>query len=51
MSGKRCTEEFKIKVVKQVTERFAQGSQFSSYEWRDFLKAHNLQQSISRCGN
>jgi putative transposase len=28
-----------------------QGSQFSSYDWRDFLKAHNLQQSMSRRGN
>ena len=28
-----------------------QGSQFSSYNWRDFLKAHNLEQSMSRCGN
>ncbi|MBZ2210120.1 IS3 family transposase [Massilia soli] len=28
-----------------------QGSQFSSYDWRDFLDAHNLQQSMSRRGN
>jgi putative transposase len=28
-----------------------QGSQFSSYDWRDFLDAHNLQQSRSRRGN
>lgn len=28
-----------------------QGSQFSSYDWRDFLKAHNLQPSMSRRGN
>lgn len=28
-----------------------QGSQFSSYDWRDFLKAHNLEQSMSRRGN
>ena len=28
-----------------------QGSQFSSYDWRDFCKAHNLQQSMSRRGN
>lgn len=28
-----------------------QGSQFSSYDWRDFLKAHNLQASMSRRGN
>jgi transposase InsO family protein len=25
-----------------------QGSQFSSYDWRDFLDAHDLQQSMSR---
>jgi putative transposase len=28
-----------------------QGSQFSSYDWRDFLHEHNLQQSMSRRGN
>jgi putative transposase len=28
-----------------------QGSQFSSYDWRDFLEEHNLQQSMSRRGN
>jgi putative transposase len=28
-----------------------QGSQCSSYEWQAFLKAHNLQQSMSRRGN
>lgn len=28
-----------------------QGSQFSSYDWQAFLKAHNLQQSMSRRGN
>ena len=28
-----------------------QGSQFSSYDWQDFLKAHNLRQSMSRRGN
>jgi putative transposase len=28
-----------------------QGSQYSSYDWQDFLKAHNLQQSMSRRGN
>ena len=26
-----------------------QGSQFISYDWRDFLGAHNLQQSMGRC--
>jgi putative transposase len=28
-----------------------QGSQFSSYDWQAFLKAHNLQPSMSRRGN
>lgn len=28
-----------------------QGSQFSSYDWQDFLKAHNLIGSMSRRGN
>jgi len=28
-----------------------QGSQYSSYEWQDFLKAHNLEASMSRRGN
>ncbi|MYM67078.1 IS3 family transposase [Pseudoduganella sp. FT55W] len=28
-----------------------QGSQFSSYDWRDFLAAHGLVQSMSRRGN
>lgn len=28
-----------------------QGSQFTSYDWQDFLKAHNLQASMSRRGN
>jgi putative transposase len=28
-----------------------QGSQYSSYDWRDFLQTHNLQQSMSRRGN
>ena len=28
-----------------------QGNQFSSDDWQGFLKAHNLQQSMSRRGN
>ena len=28
-----------------------QGSQYSSYDWQDFLKAHNLVPSMSRRGN
>lgn len=27
------------------------GSQFSSYDWRNFLDQHDLQQSMSRRGN
>jgi putative transposase len=28
-----------------------QGSHFTSYDWQDFLKAHNLKASMSRRGN
>ena len=28
-----------------------QGSQFTSYEWQKFLQTHNLEASMSRCGN
>ena len=28
-----------------------QGSQFSSHDWQDFLKSHNLVASMSRRGN
>jgi putative transposase len=34
-----------------VTAHSDQGSQFSGYDWQDFLKAHNLQASMSRRGN
>lgn len=34
-----------------VTLHSDQGSQFSSYDWQDFLKAHNLQASMSRRRN
>jgi putative transposase len=34
-----------------VTVHSDQGSQFSSYDWQAFLKAHNLQASMSRRGN
>ena len=34
----------------QVIIHFDQGSQFNSYEWQDFLKAHNLCASQSRRG-
>jgi len=33
------------------TQHPDQGSSFSSYDWRDFLDEHNLQQSMSRRGN
>jgi len=35
----------------QVMVHSDQGSQFSSYDWQDFLKAHNLLGSMSRRGN
>lgn len=35
----------------QVIIHSDQGSQFNSYEWQDFLKAHNLSASQSRRGN
>ena len=34
-----------------VTVHSDQGSQFTSYDWQDFLKAHNLRASMSRRGN
>lgn len=34
-----------------VTVHSDQGSQFSSHDWHDFLKAHNLRASMSRRGN
>ncbi len=42
MSCKKYTEEFRIEAVKQVTERFAQGSHFSSSNWRDFSRRITL---------
>jgi putative transposase len=35
----------------QVMVHSDQGSQFSSHDWQDFLKAHHLQGSMSRRGN
>jgi putative transposase len=35
----------------QVLVHSDQGSQFSSYDWQDFLKEHNLKPSMSRRGN
>lgn len=34
-----------------VTVHSDQGSQFTSREWQSFLAQHNLEPSISRCGN
>jgi putative transposase len=39
------------KPVAAVLVHSDQGSQFSSYDWRDFLASHNLVQSMSRRGN
>ena len=35
----------------EVHVHFDQGSQFTGYEWQDFLEQHNLTQSMSRRGN
>jgi len=42
---------WKRKPKNQVLIHSDQGSQYSSYEWQDFLKAHNLECSMSRRGN
>jgi putative transposase len=34
-----------------VTVHSDQGGQFSSYDWQEFLKAHNVPASMSRRGN
>lgn len=39
------------KPVQEVLVHVAQGSQFSSHDWQDFLKAHRLKPSMSRRGN
>jgi len=39
------------KPKKKVIVHSDQGSQYSSYEWQDFLSAHNLEASMSRRGN
>jgi putative transposase len=39
------------KPVQRVVVHSDQGSQFTSDEWRAFLTAHNLEQSMSRRGN
>ena len=35
----------------QVVVHSDQGSQYTSHDWQDFLKAHNLEGSMSRRGN
>ena len=37
--------------TREVLVHSDQGSQFSSYDWQDFLKDHNLKPSMSRRGN
>lgn len=39
------------KPTSRVTVHSDQGSQFTSHEWRSFLKTHNLEASMSRRGN
>jgi putative transposase len=39
------------KPVEKVIIHSDQGSQFTSHEWQSFLKAHNLECSMSRRGN
>ena len=59
--GERMTRELAIsallmavwrrKPVQEVLVHSDQGSQFSSHDWQDFLKAHRLKPSMSRRGN
>jgi putative transposase len=39
------------KPTDRVTVHSVQGSQFTSREWQSFLRQHNLEPSMSRCGN
>jgi len=39
------------KPISKVIVHSDQGSQFTSYEWQEFLKTHNLEPSMSRRGN
>ena len=39
------------KAQKAGTNTFRSGSQFTGYEWSDFLTEHNLKASMSRRGN
>lgn len=59
--GERMTRELAIgallmavwrrKPEQEVLVHSDQGSQFSSHDWQDFLKAHRLKPSMSRRGN
>ena len=59
--GERMTRELAInallmavwrrKPTAEVMVHSDQGSQYSSHDWQDFLKAHRLQPSMSRRGN
>jgi len=42
---------WKRKPTNKVIVHSDQGSQYSSYDWQDFLKSHNLEPSMSRRGN
>jgi putative transposase len=42
---------WKRKPKSEVIVHSDQGSQYTSYEWQDFLKANNLKGSMSRRGN
>ena len=44
----RCVHTFFSAICIAATD---QGNQFSSYDWQDFLKAPNLEASMSRCRN
>jgi putative transposase len=39
------------KPKKQLLIHLDQGSQFTSMDWAAFIRAHNLEHSMSRCGN
>lgn len=45
------TASDKAGVIQEVLVHSDQGSQFSSHDWQDFLKAHRLIPSMSRRGN
>ena len=49
MGKPNFSDEFKRDAVAQIHSD--QGSQFTSMEWAAFIRAHNLEHSMSRCGN